>query len=177
MILAGAAYAVPGHAACPTDEQARAVADAYVAGKQLPPPPGLSAEDAMCGRDKVTRLIAPHYGRVVGYKAGLTNPVVQKMLNYSSPVMGVLFERMLKREGESVSVSAPGTVFEADLIVEVKDAAINEAKTPLEALRSIRAIYPSRCPVCSSTPPLRSSADRTSSTPTWARSPVSWAKR
>ncbi len=142
MILAGATYAAPGHAACPTDEQAKAVADAYVAGKLLPPPPGMSPEDAMCGRDKVVRLIEPHYGRVVGYKAGLTNPVAQKLFNYSSPVRGVLFERMLKREGESVSVSAPGIVLEADLIVEVKDAAINEAKTPLEALRSIRAIYP-----------------------------------
>jgi 2-keto-4-pentenoate hydratase len=49
---------------------------------------------------------------------------------------------MLKREGEALSASAPGTLFEADLIVEVKDAAINEAKTPLEALRSIRAVYP-----------------------------------
>jgi 2-keto-4-pentenoate hydratase len=142
LIVAGVMSAAPGQAACPTDEQAKGVADAYVAGKQLPPPTGMSPEDAMCGRDKVVSLIESHYGRVAGYKAGLTNPAAQKIFNYSTPVRGVLFERMLKREGESVSVSAPGTVFEADLIVEVKDAAINEAKTPLEALRSIRAIYP-----------------------------------
>ena len=142
VILAAVTYAAPGHAACPTDEQAKAVADAYVAGKLLPPPSGMSPEDAMCGRDKVARLIESHYGRVAGYKAGLTNAAAQKIFNYSSPVRGVLFERMLKREGEAVSVSAPGTVFEADLIVEVKDAAINQAQTPLEALRSIRAIYP-----------------------------------
>jgi 2-keto-4-pentenoate hydratase len=142
MVLMGVACAAPARAACPADEEAKAVAEAYVGGKQLPPPAGLSAEDAMCGRDKVLRLIEPHYGRVAGYKAGLTNPAAQKIFNYSAPVRGVLFERMLKREGEAVSVSAPGTVFEADLIVEVKDAAINDAKTPLEALRSIRAIYP-----------------------------------
>lgn len=142
MILAAVVSAVPGHAACPTDDEAKAVADAYVAGKQLPPPAGMSPEDAMCGRDKVVRLIEPRYGRVAGHKAGLTNPAAQKIFNYSSPVRGVLLERMLKREGEGVSVSAPGTVFEADLIVEVKDAAINQAKTPLEALQSIRAVYP-----------------------------------
>lgn len=142
MILAWLMLAAPAHAACPTDEEAKAVAEAYVGGKQLPPPSGLSAEDAMCGRDKVLRLIASHYGRIVGQKAGLTNPAAQKIFNYASPVRGVLFERMLKREGDTVSVGAPGTVFEADLIVEVKDAAVNDAQTPLEALRSIRAIYP-----------------------------------
>ena len=142
VVLAAVTSAAPGHAACPTDEQVKSVAEAYIAGKQLPPPAGLLPEDAMCGRDKIARLIESHYGRIIGHKAGLTNPAAQKIFNYSNPVRGLLFERMLKREGESVSVSAPGTVFEADFIVEVGDAAINEAKTPLEALRSIRAVYP-----------------------------------
>jgi 2-keto-4-pentenoate hydratase len=141
-ILAWLMLGASAHAACPTDDQAKGVAEAYVAGKQLPPPAGLSAEDAMCGRDKVLRLIESHYGRMVGHKAGLTAAATQKVFNYASPVRGVLFERMLKRDGEAVSVGAPGTLFEADLIVEVKDAAINQAKTLLEALQSIRAIYP-----------------------------------
>lgn len=142
VVLAGAAFAGAGYAACPTDEQVKVVADAYIAGKRLAPPEGLSAEDTLCGRDKLLRMIGGHYGRVVGYKAGLTNPAAQKVFNYPEPVRGVLFERMLKRDGEDVAVSASAIMLEADLIVEVKDAAINEAKTPLEALRSIRAVYP-----------------------------------
>jgi 2-keto-4-pentenoate hydratase len=68
----------------------------------------MSPEDARCGRDKVGRLIEPHYGRVAGYKAGLTNAAAQKIFNYSAPVRGVLFERMLGLMSCSSSRGGPG---------------------------------------------------------------------
>jgi 2-keto-4-pentenoate hydratase len=98
---------------------------------------------AECGRDKVTAHLGRAYGRVVGYKAGLTNPAMQKRINYPAPVRGTLFEQMILRDNAEVPVNwGARPVFEADLVVEVKDAGLHEAKTPLEVLRHLTAIYP-----------------------------------
>jgi 2-keto-4-pentenoate hydratase len=99
--------------------------------------------DALCGREEFTRFLGQTQGKVVGYKAGLTNPAVQKRFNYPDAVRGTLFEKMLLPDGAEVPArfgSRP--VFEADIVVEVADARINQARTPLEALRHIARIYP-----------------------------------
>ena len=41
------------------------------------------------------KAIMPTFGKVVGYKAGLTNPNVQKAFGVSAPVRGTLMEKML----------------------------------------------------------------------------------
>ena len=130
--------------ACPSDEEARSVAQAVVSGTMIAPPAAkLSPADAACGRDKLVRNLEASLGRVAGYKAGLTNPAAQKAFGMSEPMRGVLFEKMLVREGPSVSIgTAPSVLFEADLIVEVGDASINAATTPLEVLRAVKAFYP-----------------------------------
>jgi 2-keto-4-pentenoate hydratase len=43
-----------------------------------PARPGFTAAGAACGQAKFVRALAPTHGRVVGWKAGLTNPVMQK---------------------------------------------------------------------------------------------------
>lgn len=142
--LAGCASVPPEAPTCPTEHQAADFVRQYVARQQIAlPPESMTMEGALCGRDKVARLLAEPYGRVVGYKAGLTNPAVQKRFNYGQPIRGTLFERMLVRDGAEVPANfGARPVFEADLVVEVKDTGIADAKTPLEVLQHLSAIYP-----------------------------------
>jgi len=132
------------HAACPSDVEAALMVARYV---NLQPVPNLGAEmnmsDALCGRDKFTRFLGQNYGKVVGYKAGLTNPAVQKRFNYPHPVRGTLLEKMMLKDGAVVNAKyGARPVFESDMIMEVKDAGINRATTALAALRHISRIYP-----------------------------------
>lgn len=131
-------------AACPSDSDAAAMAGQFARLEPVPNPPSdLTLSDAFCGRAKFTAILGRSHGRVVGYKAGLTNPAVQKRFNYPSPVRGTLFEKMLLQDGAEVSAKfGARPVFEADIIVEVKDAGINNATTPLLALQHIARIYP-----------------------------------
>jgi 2-keto-4-pentenoate hydratase len=110
-------------------------------------PPAMTLADAACTRDRfVAQLRAsPQYGgRVVGYKAALTNPDVQKRFGATAPVRGVLLSRMLTMESGFPVFGgyAARPVFEADLLVEVGDDAINEARTPLEALKALSRVHP-----------------------------------
>jgi 2-keto-4-pentenoate hydratase len=131
-------------AACPSDLEAAMMAARYANLQPAPNAPSdLSMEDAVCGREKFTRFLGQNYGKVVGYKAGLTNPAVQKRFGYPNPVRGTLFEKMMLQDGAEVPAKfGARPLFESDLVVEVKDAGINQATTPLEVLRHISRIYP-----------------------------------
>ena len=131
-------------AACPSDLEAAMKAALYANLQPAPNPPAdLTMADALCGRDKFTRFLAQNYGKVVGYKAALTSAALQKRFNHPSPVRGTLFEKMLLQDGAEVPARfGARPLFEADLVMEVKDAGINQATTPLEALRHIARMYP-----------------------------------
>lgn len=134
----------PTHAACPADRDVALMAARYSNLQPVPNPPGdLTMKDALCGRDKFVEFLGQQYGRVVGYKAGLTSAATQKRFNHNQPIRGVLLERMLVKEGVDVPAQF-GTrpVFEADLILEVRDSGIHQAKSPLDALNHLSAIYP-----------------------------------
>ena len=137
--LAGLAPAA--HAACPTDLEAAAVAAAIVARQPITAAAAeMSMEDGLCGRDKVVRYLAQTYGGAVGYKAGLTNPAVQKRFNYNAPLRGTLFRSMLVDDGAEVPAAfGARPVFEADLVVEVGNpVGLARATTPGEALSGCR---------------------------------------
>ena len=141
--LAGLAPAA--HAACPTDLEAAAVAAAIVARQPITAAAAeMSMEDGLCGRDKVVRYLAQTYGGAVGYKAGLTNPAVQKRFNYNAPLRGTLFRSMLVDDGAEVPAAfGARPVFEADLVVEVGNpVGLARATTPGEALRHIKSVRP-----------------------------------
>ena len=53
-----------------------------------------SMEDAICARRMLVTELAKTQGKIVGYKAGLTNKAVQQRFAYNAPVLGVLFEKM-----------------------------------------------------------------------------------
>ena len=115
--------------------------------KAMQPTSGLakemSMEEAERIRDGLVAELAASQGKVVGSKAGLTNPAVQKRFGHNSPVRGVLLEKMLLDDGAEVPAKFGAVpVFEADLVVVVKDEAINQARTPAEVIKHVASIRP-----------------------------------
>jgi len=139
-----AALVLPGCTTCPTTPQSRQLAADWSAQR---PARGLakdmSMDAATCLREALVAELGASQGRVVGYKAGLTNKAVQQRFGHPAPVRGVLFEKMILADGAEVPAKfGARPVFEADLVVEVKDEAINQAKTPAEVLRHVARIHP-----------------------------------
>ena len=135
--------ALPVHAACLTDSEVAALFDAY--NQRLPAanPEGLSAADGECSRSKLNRMLELQMGAPVGYKAGLTNPAVQKRFNHSSPVWGTLYAPMLLPDGAVVDAAfGARPLYEADMLVRVSSATVNSAKTAAEVLDAIDQVIP-----------------------------------
>ena len=120
-----AAACLPATAACLSDTEAAALVANYLNKKPAANPEGLNDADAACTRAKFNNFLAQQTGaKVVGYKAGLTNPAVQKRFNATAPVWGVLYEPMLLKDGATVEAAfGARPLFEADLLVRVADAA------------------------------------------------------
>jgi 2-keto-4-pentenoate hydratase len=131
------------HAACMTDAEVSALFDAYSNRQPAATPEGLSAADGECSRTKLNRLLELNLGAPVGYKAGLTNPAVQKRFNHTTPVWGTLYAPMLLADGAVVDANfGARALFEADLLVRVSSEAINQARTPADVLASIDQVIP-----------------------------------
>jgi 2-keto-4-pentenoate hydratase len=129
--------------ACPdADAIGRFVAD-WQAKKPTQALAVADLKDAVCARDKIVEALTPGLGPVVGYKAGLTAKPVQERFGASAPVAGVLLEKMILPNGATVPAAfgARG-VWEADMLLVVKDEAINDATTPEAAARSISGMRP-----------------------------------
>lgn len=134
----------PAMAACPTDAQV----DAYVADfAQRRPSPGfsndISYEDAECAKRKLGPKLRVVLGDPVGYKAGLTNPALQKRFGISGPKWGYMYDRnMVDIIAQLPHDFGARPLYEADLIVEVKDGGLADATTPLDALAHLESVVP-----------------------------------
>ena len=144
LVLAACATVSLEDPSCPSDAVVDTLVSRYLAAQPAPnPAEPITSFGATCGRDKFTARLGQHYGRVVGYKAGLTSAAAQKRFEARAPVRGTLFERMILRDGAIVPAQfGARPLYEADMVVEVGSSAIHEAKTPLEVLGSLRALYP-----------------------------------
>jgi 2-keto-4-pentenoate hydratase len=131
-------------AVCPSHERVNTILRFQAAKEPMRGlPTDLSMRDAECGRRRLVEKLESSENRVVGYKAGLTSRSSQERFGVSSPVRGVLLEKMLLTEGATVEFDfGARPLFEADLIVIVKDAAIHRATTHVELLRSISMVVP-----------------------------------
>lgn len=129
----------------PSEARIRAVADAYLSRK---PAPGFGAAMTMAEAEKVqgryNALTEKDEGRIVGYKAALTNPAVQKRFGYDNPIRGTLYAGMVLSSPARVPAAfGARPVYEADMVAVVGDAAkVMAAKTPLEALAGLKEIRP-----------------------------------
>ncbi len=144
MAAALAGTCLPATAACLSDLQAAALVANYLNKTPSANPEGLNDADAACTRAKFNSFLAQQTGaKVAGYKAGLTNPAVQKRFNATAPVWGVLYEPMLLKDGASVEAAfGARPVFEADLLVRVADPRLHQAKTPEQVLQYIDQVIP-----------------------------------
>ncbi|MCX5833157.1 MAG: hydratase [Deltaproteobacteria bacterium] len=105
--------------------------------------PNMTMDQAMKIQGEFVKAIGPTFGKVVGYKAGLTNPNVQKAFGVTAPVRGTLMEKMLMKSGAEVPADfGARPLYEGDLILRVKSDKINKAKTPMDALKQIDAAIP-----------------------------------
>lgn len=134
---------VLAQAEMPSKAAIKGVADAYLMKK---PAPGfgvsMTMAEAAVVQGRYNALLARELGGVVGYKAGLTNPAVQKRFNYDKPIRGTLFAKMILSSPARVPATyGARPVYEADMIAVVGDATkLMAAKTPLEALQALKEI-------------------------------------
>lgn len=135
---------LPDPPTCPSDADNAELVRRYLALQPVPNPPAdLTMAGAACGARKLVAALQPALGPVVGYKAGLTNPAVQKRLGVSTPLRGTLLAGMMVADGAEVPVRFGARPFvEPDLVVEVGSAAIHEARTPLQVLAALRSVRP-----------------------------------
>ena len=143
LALAGA-VAGSAMAACPDE----AAIDAYVADyAKRRPSKGfgneITIEDAECAKQKLGKKLRVVLGDLVGYKAAFTNPALQQRFGVSGPKWGYMYNRnMVDILATLPSDFGAIPLYEADLIVEVKDAGLADAKTPLEALAHLESVVP-----------------------------------
>jgi 2-keto-4-pentenoate hydratase len=142
--LAIVLYAAQANAACPSPDQIdRFVKDWKAKAPTAAMAAGASLDDAMCAQGLLVERLKPELGKIVGYKAGLTSKALQERFGVSEPVRGQLLAGMLLQDGAAVPASfGARPLYEADLLLVVKDEDINSANTPEEALRHISAVRP-----------------------------------
>lgn len=106
-------------------------------------PAALPAREALCIQQDMVRALAYRYGPVRGYKIALTSKAAQAALGVPHPVRGRITGFMLLLDGAVLPTRfGARPVWEADLLVRVKDEAINNARTPAEALVHLSHIWP-----------------------------------
>ena len=137
------ACATGANAQCLSEAQVGEMASSYFAKQPAANFPALSDADGACTRGRLNALLAARMGKVVGYKAGLTNPAVQKRFKTDAPVWGKLYEGMVQPSGFTAEAAfGARPLYEADMLVRVKDAGINHARTPYEVLQHIDQVIP-----------------------------------
>lgn len=143
--VAGCATPPPPDApTCPSDAEVVEKVRRYVALQTLAmPDAGMTMAGAACGARKFVTALEPTHGKVVGYKAGLTNPAVQKRFGLDAPLKGTLLAGMMLDDGAEVPARFGARPFlEPDLVVEVASSSIHDARTPLEVLKALSNVRP-----------------------------------
>lgn len=143
-LVAAALFSTPlVQAACLSDAQVAALTKSMAASTPAETMEGLSDEDGACTRRKLHPHLLAQHGPVVGYKAGLTNPAVQKRFNTDKPVWGRLYQSMLLPSGSNVPAKfAARPLLESDMLVRISSERIQQAKTPMEVMDAIDQIIP-----------------------------------
>lgn len=144
-LLATCLLAAPALADCPSDAAMERVARTLLANQPGEPITGMaSLADGQCAQDKLVALLVPSLGRPVGYKVGLTNAAAQARFSVPHPLTGTIFEATLRaRDGAEVPARFGAIpAVEADMLVRVRDGAINQARTHEEVLRHLDQVIP-----------------------------------
>lgn len=129
---------------CGATPHAKPLADAWMS-KTAAKSPGkdLTMDQGVCTQAAVVNALAKSQGKVIGYKAGLTSKGAQDQLGVPNPVLGVLLSKMILPNNSTVPANfGPRPLFEADMLVTVKDDGINQARTVTEVVKHISTLQP-----------------------------------
>ena len=133
----------PAFADCPPPAQMQDAARAWLAGARLPDPGTATVEDAACAYDAYRAALEAGMGPPVGWKVGFTSKPAQDRFGVTAPVAGALFAPMILQDGAEVSLTGSRAPFyEADLIVTVADATINNATTREQVAAALSDVRP-----------------------------------
>ena len=129
-------------AAAPSADAIKQLAEDYFAKRPTQSVhAGLNLEEARRSQKEFVARLTPKLGPRVGFKVGLTSKAVQESLGASDPVRGVLLRDMMLKDGAKVPADfGARPIWEADLIVVVKDAGINNATTLLDVARHLSEV-------------------------------------
>jgi 2-keto-4-pentenoate hydratase len=127
---------------CLAADPVRQLADDYLAKR---PTTAISSDISMAEalriQEQFIDKLVPQLGKPVGYKVGLVTKEAQEKSGVTSPIRGVLLEKMILRDHAEVKINyGVRPLVEADLVVVVRDRAINNAASPLDVLRSLKEI-------------------------------------
>lgn len=101
----------------------------------------VSAAEALRLQEQFVARLTTKLGGPIGYKVGLVTKEAQQKSGVTNPIRGVLLQRMLLPNRAEVAADyGVNPLVEADLIVSVRDRAINNAATPLDAARGLKEI-------------------------------------
>lgn len=99
--------------------------------------------DAYCTQELLVDRLRLTLGEPIGHVVGLTSEETQALFNTDRPIRGIALEGMLLDNNAVVPERFGYWPFiEADLLIVVGNEAINQATTPLEVLRHVRAVRP-----------------------------------
>ena len=142
LVISTLIAALPVSGALPSAKAIDAFAGDYLArreargfGKRL------TMREALAVQQTFVKKLQPTLGKPVGYKVGLVNREAQQRFGVEAPVRGVLLEKMLLPNDSVIPTNfAVRPLLEADLVVVVKDAGINDAGSILEAAEHIKEV-------------------------------------
>lgn len=130
-------------AGCPDDAAIKALTADILAGVATAPPDVATIDDGLCTQKKLVAALEQHWGKPIGYKAGLTSKAAQDTFKVSEPVRGVLLADMMLKSGAKVKAKYGALPrYEADMVVVVASADINTATTPKGVLASLSSVRP-----------------------------------
>lgn len=102
-----------------------------------------SLQEAKAWQASLVAELEKDWGPVRGYKAGLTNPQVQRKFGIGSPLLGVLLDGMFLPDGTEITLPREARLMiEADLLARVADERIMDADSDADLLRCIDAWIP-----------------------------------
>jgi 2-keto-4-pentenoate hydratase len=101
----------------------------------------VTAAEALRLQEQFVARLTTKLGGPIGYKVGLVTKEAQLKSGVTSPIRGVLLQRMLLPNRAEVAADyGVNPLVEADLIVSVRERAINSAATPLDVARSLKEV-------------------------------------
>jgi 2-keto-4-pentenoate hydratase len=129
---------------CGPAPDAKPLAEAWLSRTAAKSPgKDLTMDQGVCTQAALVSRLTKTEGKIIGFKAGLTSKGAQDQLGYPNPVLGVLLSKMMLPNGSTVPADfGPRPLFEADMLMTVRDLGINDARTITEVVKHISTPQP-----------------------------------